>query len=190
MAEPEIGLDPVKDLLSTPFDVCFDGLLERLSEHKGLFDTELRAGRHTSLQDFIEKVTQNKGHREQSMQENEVRRYLEDTKKVRDRKGSTQKYSPSLLRADNERGFFRKVSVTGSNHQSSRRISTKLRKPKALVIVLGSNLNKHTFYGKLSCGQQSQDLCTTAIPKLSLVDLFCGLKVGRSPLHVYYPQPL
>ena len=86
MAEPEIGLDLVKDLLSTPFGVCFDGLLKRLSEHKGLFDIELRAGRHTSLEDFVKKVTQDLEDREQFMQENEVRRYLEDEKKTRDRK--------------------------------------------------------------------------------------------------------
>jgi hypothetical protein len=110
LAEPEIGVDPVKDLLSTPFGVCFDGLLERLSKHKGLFDIDLRAGRHTSLEDFIKKVTQDLGDREQFMQENEVRRYLEDEKKTRDRKGSTQNYSLSLLRADNERGFSRKYS--------------------------------------------------------------------------------
>ena len=111
MAEPEeIGLDPVKDLLSTPFGVRFDGLLERLSEHKGLFDIELRAGRHTSLKDFITKVTQDLRDREEFMQENKARRYLEDEKKTRDRKGSTQKYPLSLLRADNERGFSRKYS--------------------------------------------------------------------------------
>ena len=87
MAEPEIGLDPVKDLLSTPFDVRFDGLLERLSEHQGLFDIELRAGRHNSLKIFIEKVSQDLEDREQFMQENEVNRYLEDEKKTRVRKG-------------------------------------------------------------------------------------------------------
>jgi hypothetical protein len=110
LAEPEIGLDPVKDLLSIPFAVCFDGLLERLSEHKGLFDIDLRAGKHTSLKDFIEKVTQDLGDREQFMREDEVRRYLEDEKNTRDRKGSTQKHSLSLLYADNERGFSRKYS--------------------------------------------------------------------------------
>jgi hypothetical protein len=110
LAEPEIGLDPIKDLLSTPFGVCFDGLLERLSEHKGLFEVELRAGRHTSLEAFIEKVTRDLEDREQFMQENEVRRYLEGEKMTRDRKGSTQRYSLSLLRADNERGFSRNHS--------------------------------------------------------------------------------
>ena len=97
MAEPEIGFDTVKDLLSTPFGVCFDGLLERLSEHKGLFDIELRAGRHASLKHFIEKVTRDLGDREQFMQENEVRQYLENEKTNRDRKGSAQKYFLSLL---------------------------------------------------------------------------------------------
>jgi hypothetical protein len=86
LAEPEIGLDPFKDLPSTPFDVYFDGLLERLSEHKGLFDIELRAGRHTSLTDFIKKVIQDLRDREKLMQEKEVRRYLEEEKEPRDRK--------------------------------------------------------------------------------------------------------
>jgi hypothetical protein len=87
LVEPERGLGPVKDLLSTPFGIRFDGLLERLSEHKGLFDIDLRAGRHTSLKDFIQKVTQELGDREQFMQEGEVKRYLEDEKETRDRKG-------------------------------------------------------------------------------------------------------
>jgi len=103
-------LTPSKTCCLPRFGVRFDGLLERLSEHKGLFDIDLRAGRHTSLEDFIKKVTQDLGDREQFMQENEVRRYLEDEKETRDRKGSTQKYSLSLLRADNERGFSRKYS--------------------------------------------------------------------------------
>jgi len=89
VAEPEIGLDPVKDLLSTSLDVRFDGLLERLSEHKRLFDIDLRAGRHISLTDFVEKVIQDLRDREQFMQEGQVRRHLEEEKKHRDRKSST-----------------------------------------------------------------------------------------------------
>jgi len=76
------------------------------------------------------------------------------------------------------------VFVTGSNHQISRQISIKLRKPEALALALGCSLNQPTFHGKLSCGQESQDLRTTADSKLSLVNLFCGLMVGRSPLQV------
>lgn len=88
--EPEIGVDSVKDLLSTPFGVGFDGLLERLSQHKGLFDIDLRAGRHTSLEVFLKRVSRDLEDREEFMQENEVRQHLEDEKETRDSKGSHQ----------------------------------------------------------------------------------------------------
>lgn len=88
-AEPDTGRDPVNDLLSTPFSVRFESLLKRLSEHKRLFDIELRAGRHTALEDFISKVVQDLEEREKFMQESIVKRHLEDVKKTRDRKDST-----------------------------------------------------------------------------------------------------
>ena len=88
LVEPEIGLDPVKDLLSTPFSIRFPSFLQRLSEHKGLLDIDLRAGKHNSLKHFVEKVTEDLRDRERFMQENKVKRYLEDEKKTRDRKCS------------------------------------------------------------------------------------------------------
>ena len=75
-----------------------------------LWDDSDKSWRHTSLEDFIKKVTQDLVDREQFMQENEARGYLEDEKKSRDRKYSTQNYSLPLFRADNERGFSRKYS--------------------------------------------------------------------------------
>jgi hypothetical protein len=110
LAELEIGDDPVKDLLSTPFGVYFNSLLERLSAHKVLFDIELRAGRHTSLKDFVKKVTLDLEDREDFMQQSQVRQHLKDQKRTRDRKGSILRilFIPSLL------------TIKGAFHESIR----------------------------------------------------------------------
>jgi hypothetical protein len=90
--------------LSTPFSLRFDSLLERLSEHKGLFDVDLRAGRHASLEAFIKKVTRDLADRERFIQDSEVKQYLENGKRIRDRKCLNSEII-SLFYADNVRGF-------------------------------------------------------------------------------------
>lgn len=92
IAEPEPEHDPITNLLSTPFSHRFNGLVQRLAEHKGLFDVDLRAGRHTSLEDFIKKVSQNIVDRDHFVKEREVRQHLEKEMKNFDSKDSGQNF--------------------------------------------------------------------------------------------------
>jgi hypothetical protein len=44
------------NVLSIPFNLRFESLIARLNEHKLLFAIELRAGKHESLNIFVENV--------------------------------------------------------------------------------------------------------------------------------------
>lgn len=68
----------------TSFDLRFDDCLKRLSEHKGLFDIELRAGRHASLESFVGKVIEDLRERDQLLQDDEVVEFLRRGKKTCD----------------------------------------------------------------------------------------------------------
>lgn len=56
------------DVLSIPFNLRFESLIARLHEHKLLFAIELRAGKHGSLNMFIDNVVEDLRKREEYFQ--------------------------------------------------------------------------------------------------------------------------
>ena len=56
------------DVLSIPFNLRFESLIARLHEHKLLFAIELRAGKHGSLNIFIDNVVEDLRKREEYFQ--------------------------------------------------------------------------------------------------------------------------
>lgn len=87
--------DPVKTLTFTPFTVAFDDLLERVAEHKRLFDICLRTGKHDDLQAFIERVINALLERDKYMQDDIIKRNLQKEKGIHNRK--TFSAVPSIL---------------------------------------------------------------------------------------------
>ncbi|CAN9327452.1 unnamed protein product [Alternaria alternata] len=60
--------DATMDVLSIPFNLRFESLIARLHEHKLLFAIELRAGKHGSLNIFIDNVVEDLRKREEYFQ--------------------------------------------------------------------------------------------------------------------------
>jgi hypothetical protein len=69
--------DPVKTLTFIPFVTAFDDLLERVAEHKRLFDISLRDGKHDDLQAFIRRVVNALKERDEYMHDNAIKRDLQ-----------------------------------------------------------------------------------------------------------------
>jgi hypothetical protein len=86
MAVASTETDPLKSLTFVPFVVAFDDLLERIAEHKRLFDISLRKRKHDDLQAFIGRVTEALLDRDEYMQESAIRRDLQKDKEIHNRK--------------------------------------------------------------------------------------------------------
>ncbi|OWY51406.1 hypothetical protein AALT_g4692 [Alternaria alternata] len=69
--------DPIMNVLSIPFNLRFESLIARLNEHKLLFAIELRAGKHESLNIFVENVIEDLRKREEYFQSRSTMERLE-----------------------------------------------------------------------------------------------------------------
>jgi hypothetical protein len=65
------------NVLSIPFNLRFESLIARLNEHKLLFAIELRAGKHESLNIFVENVIEDLRKREEYFQSRSTMERLE-----------------------------------------------------------------------------------------------------------------
>ncbi|KAH7382109.1 hypothetical protein BKA64DRAFT_747820 [Cadophora sp. MPI-SDFR-AT-0126] len=77
-----IETDPLKNLTFIPLTVAFDDMLERIAEHKRLFDISLRNRKHVDLQAFIWRVTKALLERDEYMQNSAIRRDLLKDKEI------------------------------------------------------------------------------------------------------------
>lgn len=93
-------MDPVRSLTFIPFAVAFDDLLERVAEHKRLFDISLRTGKHDDLQAFIGRVIKALLERDEYMQDDIIRRNLQKDREIHNRKTSLHGRKYSLISYD------------------------------------------------------------------------------------------
>jgi len=99
----------VQTLTFNPFVMAFDDLLERIAEHKRLFDISLRAGKHEELQAFIKRVIRALLDRDQYMQDDIIKWKLQKDRGVHSRKTSLYRFKHSLTSGDAAELFHENV---------------------------------------------------------------------------------